>query len=1551
MISSFVNETQDEDGNKSVTVTIDDSGKINVDQEVLKSILDSNQQSATVTFVRIGEEEHPPGLNEEGDIILDTEEMTRLEKVLRSDEAKDFLSTVLAQTPTLIQENALTSVSMDGSLEATVVVDVVPPQQPNQVSPIILAQNDSPFLSPVDMKKEGGKMTRRSQRQMDKEMKEEAERIRLENQALMRKELEATQPSPNPPLPPPPPAQSPNTGRPKRERKVPAHLMTGDYESSLLPTLTITNEPPKIKRHISAGKVGPPPEAENEGGNIKDKDFVNNEDDDDEDSGDWNSEDDPERLWCICNQPHNNRFMICCDSCLDWFHGKCVGITKKMGKEMEEASHLWKCPKCTVNLLNAEKTTPTKSQPTPSKKTPIKMKKEELRKKTIVESEKKKERSCFVCDKPPRMNSIFCSDDCISKHANKAKALLHKSRPKASENISQPSANSGKTQVLVIEPNTNTMLNGPNAPTEGTLEVWLKSHPTFHVVMPTSLPTSKFYGNSSKKAPPKVISPHHYNTGNKNIQISPDGSRVLTVKKSPSQFMSSEELREAERKKIQKSLQQHVQKESLSKKIHQQPQKLSNMSKVRKEQPIRAKSPPRKSAPSPPPPSIVDPKPIRANAVKGFYDALKGRLSKVNDVQIADVDLNSLVEEIEESLFRYYNKDVTSKYKAKYRSLVFNIKDEKNTGFFRKIVSRKINSKDLVSLTAEEMANKELQRWREKELKNDIEKIKSHELDMIKLGSKFVMKSHKGEIAIEGEEATTNVSTVVSGANPPLKLPEEINETEIVISSRRKDVIEGSLTWDHGTHEFEPTCDVCNGKKTLEEFLTIKVSKDQRDQKQEKSSKHSKSSSHHHKHDEDRDNRKSESKGSDKKHSSSSKHKGRRRSRSRDRDRKRSSKERKSSSKERSYSSKERIYSSKSRSSSSKDKQSKESSDKSSNSHRRSSRDESKDSSRHTSPSKSSSSRSKHSHKSSKEPSSSSKSSHEKSKTSSSSSSHSSRDDSNKVNKSLGEIWSSKRNDDPPKEDVVVPPDSSETNKKIEEAQKTIANVIKSSIPELTDKSSSYTPVENNDKNNEVVSSTVTIKTPESISTETNPIVWKGDLNMPDVAKFSVTAHQVSGTTDYLTVDLKPLLKIVGRIDPTTVWEYIAKMKESPNKEVLLVRLEPTSEDEKTPYMSFFNYLLNRNRFGVVGDSTGKVVKDCYILPLGATQTVHNCMLPYEGPGLEFLKSNMLLALIVRGKRKRAADYQPIKPNSQSYNPQKSKVQILDMAPSEFTELRDTKSGTNPRKRDSEQSYTPVLSKGKYAKKSEDNEVYDPESAFPEEANSSTKRKKVDVNNPKFSDEEDNQNISEPRPITSTSGGFTEKLAQLTAEIEMQKKEINSIENTINSKSVDTHRDPRHKSTVPSRLSNMTDEDLMAKAQEMLDLQNSSSGSQTSQELVNNSTAHMQSSTFNMPQTIMGVSNSDQQTAVAWNNSVCWNINPNNGPWPHSDQRFEQIAGDPQNTWNNSGLNSSQYNNHNSNWYDGDGSSRGGGWTSNRNGNRKRKSPSPSGNFSNNYRR
>ena len=116
----------------------------------------------------------------------------------------------------------------------------------------------------------------------------------------------------------------------------------------------------------------------------------------------------------------------------------------------------------------------------------------------------------------------------------------------------------------------------------------------------------------------------------------------------------------------------------------------------------------------------------------------------------------------------------------------------------------------------------------------------------------------------------------------------------------------------------------------------------------------------------------------------------------------------------------------------------------------------------------------------------------------------------------------------------------------------------------------------------ELVSSTVTIKTPDTsginVACDSNPIVWNGDIHMPDVAKFSVTAKQVSGTTDYLTVDLKEALKIVGRIAPQTVWDYVSQVSESPSKEILLVRLEPRTDDEKSNYTAFFNYLQQRNR-------------------------------------------------------------------------------------------------------------------------------------------------------------------------------------------------------------------------------------------------------------------------------------------------------------------------------------------------------------------------------------
>jgi hypothetical protein len=92
---------------------------------------------------------------------------------------------------------------------------------------------------------------------------------------------------------------------------------------------------------------------------------------------------------------------------------------------------------------------------------------------------------------------------------------------------------------------------------------------------------------------------------------------------------------------------------------------------------------------------------------------LKLKVSKTTDIKIRNEDLDKLSEVIEEEMFNLYQRDIGTKYKNKYRSLVFNIRDEKNNGLFRKIINGTFLPRQLVRMTADQMASKELQEWRE----------------------------------------------------------------------------------------------------------------------------------------------------------------------------------------------------------------------------------------------------------------------------------------------------------------------------------------------------------------------------------------------------------------------------------------------------------------------------------------------------------------------------------------------------------------------------------------------------------------------------------------------------------------------------------------------------------------------------------------------------------------------------------------------------------------------------------------------------------------------
>lgn len=206
------------------------------------------------------------------------------------------------------------------------------------------------------------------------------------------------------------------------------------------------------------------------------------------------------------------------------------------------------------------------------------------------------------------------------------------------------------------------------------------------------------------------------------------------------------------------------------------PEPIKKPEPVKKPEPIKKPEPVKKLEPvkkSEPIKEIVNEKKgeeqLRSNVRKSLLDSLSSRISEEPDFKKDEQNLEDLTSKIEEELFSQFGK-VDQKYKAKYRSLVFNIKDPKNLNFFKKIMFKWVTPYQLVRMTADEMASQELAEWRERENKHQIEMIRKTELDMMNQSKTLVMKTHKGEEIIESRD---NKETIVSELNPDIKVEEK----------------------------------------------------------------------------------------------------------------------------------------------------------------------------------------------------------------------------------------------------------------------------------------------------------------------------------------------------------------------------------------------------------------------------------------------------------------------------------------------------------------------------------------------------------------------------------------------------------------------------------------------------------------------------------------------------------------------------------------------------------------------------------------------------------
>ncbi|XP_017268324.1 PHD finger protein 3 isoform X2 [Kryptolebias marmoratus] len=151
--------------------------------------------------------------------------------------------------------------------------------------------------------------------------------------------------------------------------------------------------------------------------------------------------------------------------------------------------------------------------------------------------------------------------------------------------------------------------------------------------------------------------------------------------------------------------------------------------------------------------------------------------------------------------------------------------------------------------------------------------------------------------------------------------------------------------------------------------------------------------------------------------------------------------------------------------------------------------------------------------------------------------------------------------------------------------------------------------------------------------------MWRGFIHMHSVAKLVTKAFPVSGVLDNLTEDLPDSIQVGGRISPQTVWDYLEKIRATGTKEVCLVRFSPETEEDEISYTLLYAYFSSRRRFGVVSNNL-KQVKDMYLIPLGSTEKVPHQLVPFDGPGLENNRANLLLGLIIRQRPKR--DFLPV---------------------------------------------------------------------------------------------------------------------------------------------------------------------------------------------------------------------------------------------------------------------------------------------------------------------
>ncbi|XP_054709341.1 uncharacterized protein LOC129219046 [Uloborus diversus] len=801
-------------------------------------------------------------------------------------------------------------------------------------------------------------------------------------------------------------------------------------------------------------------------------------------------EEDPDKLWCICRKPHNNRFMIQCDSCKEWYHGSCVGINRSLGLRLEKEKKEWRCPVCSQRMADLEEMNCNESEPvilenknednqpiesieecildsvpfpTPHLKSQtvslmghsipqgIPGKNTDSTYSVVEKSTNEAEIQAYSNDcknlvKTSSDVNRINSNKCELKTSLKSQPSMSKSQQSTSK--SQPSTSKSQPSTSKSQPSTskNQPSTSENQPSTSAAMVE-KDVKTASLNEASS--ASKMVDKASKNKAAIKPSKRCMACSNPALRhscyccdecIENHVAYVIealrTTKGLKGLELDNHKLILYERSKG------HVVAGEKAPSVREAAKWLKSHKNyaiacknysinVRKESAVSKKDAEsvesKKSCPK-----LVEPR-IRSSVRRSLKNTLVDRCEKSDDFKRSEDFVHKRAMKIESELYAILKED-QSKYCTKYRSLLYNIGDLKNHGLFRRVLEE-IPPEDLVRMSAAQLASEELAQWREKEAQHCLDIIKRVNLEQQKFGSSSVLKkTHKGEVEIEDD--------LISIDEGIPKMEEKICRDESLKNESLEKPKAKDTTQDHRSHLFCQNCRICLG---IEQPPAL--------------------------------------------------NKG--------------------------------------------------------------------------------------------------------------------------TSKTVRVAHTITLDSTPP---ATSSKSSVKTSSKIA--------VPKSSVLKCKEDSKDQGPI-----------STLTIESQQTHSmtkkTKVVSSVWKGFIRMLDVAKFLTTAYKVSGNTVHLQEDIPDIIEVCGRISPDQVWEYLSKIKQAGNKELVVIRFKPANEEEFATYDSFYKYLSSRKRFGV-SSSYSKRIKDFYILPLAATRPVPNVLLPFDGPGLPSNKPNLLLGVIVKHKVKQS---------------------------------------------------------------------------------------------------------------------------------------------------------------------------------------------------------------------------------------------------------------------------------------------------------------------------